>query len=125
MTVIILTNRVQSDPYTMGMSIAGILNPALRMPHQLEAQPDVNSQRSQKLKKFLSSVASGAIDSAQMTEGLRARFNNEALDYTTSKSEITAIMKDLKSFSFIACKNVEKRKVERIGFQVKNYVATK
>jgi len=125
MTVIILTNRVQSNPYTIGMSIAGMFNPALRMPHQLEPQPDVNSQRSQKLKQFLSSVASGAIDSAQMTEGLRARFNNEALDYTTSKSEIMAIMKDLKSFSFIACKNVEKRKVERIGFQVKNLCSYK
>ena len=125
MTVIILTNRVQSNPYTIGMSIAGMFNPALRMPHQLEPQPDVNSQRSQKLKQFLSSVASGAIDSAQMTEGLRARFNNEALDYTTSKSEIMAIMKDLKSFSFIACKNVEKRKVERIGLQVKNLCSYK
>lgn len=120
MTVIILTNRVLSDPYTIGMSIAGMFNPDLRMPHQLEPQPDVNSQRSQKLKQFLSSAASGAADAAQMTEGLRARFNNEALDYTTSKSAITAIMNDLKSFSFIACKNVEKRKVERIGFQVKN-----
>jgi CubicO group peptidase (beta-lactamase class C family) len=125
LTVIILTNRVQSYPYTIGMSIAGMFNPALRIPHQLEPQPDVNLQRSQKLKQFLSSVASGAIDSAQMTEGFRARFSYDALDYTTSKSEIPAIMKDLKSFSFVACKNVETRKVERIGTQIKNLCSYK
>jgi len=125
LTVIILTNRVQSDPYTIGMSIAGMLNPELRVPHQLKPQPDVNPQRSQKLKQFLSSVASGAIDSAQMTEGFRSRFSYDALNYTTSKSEIPAIMKDLKSFSFVACKNVEKRRVERIGFQVKSLCSYK
>ena len=125
LTVIILTNRVQSDPYIIGMSIAGMLNSELRIPHQLELQPDVNPQRSQKLKQFLSSVASGATDSAQMTEGLRARFGYDALNFTTSKSEIMTIMKDLKSFSFISCKNVEKRKVERIGFQVKNLCSYK
>lgn len=125
LTIIILTNRVESNPYIIGMSIAGMLDPAFRMPHQLEPQPDINPQRSQKLKQFLSNVASGATDSAQMTEGLRARFNYEALNYTTSKSEITAIMKDLKSVSFIACKDVEKRKVERIGFRVKNLCSYK
>jgi len=125
LTVIILTNRVQSNPYTIGMTIAGMINPALRIPHQLKPQPDDNPQRSQKLKQFLSNVASNSLDSAQMTEGYRARFSYDALDYTTSKSEIPAIMKDLKSFSFIACKNVEKRKVERIGFQVKNLCSYK
>jgi hypothetical protein len=81
------------------MSIAGMLDPALRMPHQLEPQPDDNPQRSQKLKQFLSSVASNSLNSAQMTEGYRVRFNYDALDWTTSKSEIMTIMKDLKSFS--------------------------
>lgn len=119
MTVIILTNRVSSDPYTIGMSIAGIINPAFRMPHQLKPQSDDNLQRSQELKQFLSTVASDSLDSSQMTEGLRARFNNETLDWTTSKSAIIPIMKGLKSFSFIACMNVETRKIERIGFPVK------
>lgn len=119
LTVIILTNRVQSDPYIIGMSIAGMFNPALRIPHQLKPQPDVNPQRSQKLKQFLSSVASGAINSAQMTEEFRARFSSD------QKSDITEFMKDLKLFSYVDCKNIEKRGIERIGFQIKNLCSYK
>lgn len=119
LTVIILTNRVQSDPYTIGMSIAGMLNPALRIPHQLRVQLDVNPERSQKLKQFLSSVESGAIDSAQMSEGFRARFSSD------QKSDITKFMKSLKSFSYVDCKNVEKRGIERIGSQIKNLCSYK
>lgn len=118
-TIIILANRGQSDLYTMGMSIAGILNPALRIPHQLKPQPDLKPQRSQKLKQFLSSVSSGAVDSEQMTEGFRARFGSN------QKDDITDFMEDLKLFSYIDCKNVEKRGIERIGFPIKNLCSYK
>lgn len=77
------------------------------------------------MRQFLSGVAGDAADTTQMTEGLRAHLSKGAGAYSDPKSEIKEAMKDLKSFSFIACKDVEKRGVERIGFGVKNLCSYK
>lgn len=112
LTVIVLTNRVSSDPSTLGYAIAGIYNPNLRPPFMLTQKKDDNPQRTQKLKQFLSGVADGMIDSEQLTTGFRARISSD------QKSDITEFMKNLKSFSYVDCKNVEKRGIERIGSRI-------
>ncbi|HEX6847607.1 MAG TPA: serine hydrolase domain-containing protein [Chitinophagaceae bacterium] len=125
MTIIILNNRVQSDPYVMGMTIAGMYDPDLRIPHQLKPKRDINTQRSGKLKEFLLSVAGSSIDSTQMTEGLFNRWTHEYYVYSNPKSEITDMVKDLKSFTFIACKDVQNKKIEKVGINVKSLCSYK
>ncbi len=78
-------------------------------PHMLEEKPDTNPQRSQMLRQFLSDVANGIKDIPRTTPGLRARLTAEI------RSEVVAIGKELKSFSHIACSNVERRGATRIG----------
>ncbi len=112
LTIIILTNGVLSDPSTIGYAIAGIYNPNLRPPYMLNARKDDNPQRTQKLKQFLSGIAEGFVDSEQMTEGFRTRFSSD------QKSDIIEFMKDLKAFSYVECKNVEKLGIERIGSRI-------
>lgn len=114
LTIIILTNQVESNPSMIGYTIAGIYNPALRPPHMLEEKTDANPQRSQMLKQFLSDVANGADTSPRMTQGLRLRLTAD------NKSEVAAILKDLKSFVPISCENIEQRGVVRIGARVSN-----
>lgn len=125
LSIIILNNQVQSSPYKMAMSIAGMYNPDLRIPHQLKPEPYVNTQRSQKLKNFLLSVANTSINSAQMTEGLFYRWSHEQYVYGNPTSEIADIVKDLESFAFITCKNVQNQQLERVGAQVKNLCSYK
>jgi D-alanyl-D-alanine carboxypeptidase len=112
LTVIVLTNRVLSRPSTISWTIAGIYDPNLRPPHMLAATKDDVPQRTQKLKHLLSGVAAGVVDSEQLAPGFRSRFSSD------QKSAITGTMRNLQSFSYIGCKNVEKRGVERIGSKI-------
>ena len=112
LTVIVLTNRVSSTPSTIGYRIAGIFNPDLRPPNMLAAKKDDNPQQTQQFKEFLSGVADGVVDSEQLTMGFRTRFSSD------QKNDIVEIMKNLQSFSYLDCKNVEQRGIERIGSRI-------
>ena len=112
LTVIVLTNRLRSNPWLIGYQIAGMYSPALRPPHVLKEQTETNPQRSRMLRQFLSDVANGVKDSPHMSPGLRTRLT------TDNRSEVEAILKELKSFSHIACSDVERRGVTCIGATV-------
>jgi D-alanyl-D-alanine carboxypeptidase len=112
LAVIVLTNRVQSDPQTIGYTVAGMYDPDLRPPHMLEAQGDDDPQRTQRLKQFLSKASGGEVEAGQTTEGFRARFGADR------KIEIAELMKDLRAFSFIGCKSVLNGNVECLGSPV-------
>lgn len=112
LTVIILTNRVLSDQWTIGLAIAGIYDPNLRPPFMLKAKKDGNPQRTQKLKQFLTGVADGSTESEQLTTGFRSQFNSD------QKSDIAEFMKTLQSFSYVDCQNIEQRRIERIGSRI-------
>lgn len=112
LTVIVLTNRLRSSPWLIGYQIAGMYSGALRPPHLLEEKPDANPVRSQGLREFLVDVANGVKDSPHMSPGLRARLTAD------NRSEVGAILKELKTFSYIACSDIERRGVTRIGAAV-------
>ncbi len=114
LTIIILTNRVLSDPSLIGYTIAGMYDPALRPPHMLEERPDTNPQRSQMLRQFLSDAALGNEDSKHMTNGFRSRLSDD------QRSDLATLLKELESFTYISCKNVKGTGVVRIGSPIDN-----
>lgn len=120
LTVIVLTNRVLSDPQTIGYTVAGMYDPDLRPPHMLAAKGDDDPRRTQRLKQFLSRASDGVVEERQLTVGFRARFNADRM------TEIAELMKDLRAFSFIGCKIVAEGRMEHLGspvFQLCHYRA--
>ena len=116
LTVIVLTNLgsgirdtgVNSWGLTKGVAGHFIANLFLS---SLKEQPDVNLELTGNLRDFLSTIARGD-NPPLMMPGLRAVLT-PAISAT-----ITRRLKELKSFSFLACNEMQGRVVERLGAQV-------
>ncbi|MDQ3180205.1 MAG: beta-lactamase family protein [Acidobacteriota bacterium] len=112
LTVIVLTNlgdRVAEKPevnsWNLTKGVAGHFMPDLLF-SSLKEQPGVNQQLTQKLKDFLSALASGE-DSPLMTAGLKAVLGAGA------KANTARRLKELKSFTFLRCDDRQKQVLER------------
>ncbi|MEQ1643879.1 MAG: serine hydrolase domain-containing protein [Pyrinomonadaceae bacterium] len=114
LTVIILTNRVLSDPASISWAVAGHYNSELLPPYRMVAAKDRNPERSERLKAFLVNTVAGRFDANSITSGFRERLNE------SQKFDIAEFIKYERSFSFIGCRDIEKLGVERFGSKIKN-----
>jgi hypothetical protein len=117
LTVIVLTNldvASGSRPELLAREVAGLYQPALRPPQVLDAIADPEPARTEAIKGFLADVASSK-DSPLCTPGHRAWLAE--LD-ANARKDTGRWLKDLKSFSFLACDPVQERRIDRLGASV-------
>jgi len=116
LTVIVLTNlgshigarEVNSWGLTKG--VAGRFIPNLLL-GSLKKQPDTNQQLTQTLRSFLTNIAKEE-DTPLLTEGLRPFIGPATRDIVKSR------LANLKSFTFLACDDVQDRVFELLGAQI-------
>ena len=116
LTVIVLTNLSMasgSSPLTIARGVAGRYLPALLL-SSLEEQPDPDPQMTQKMRKVLSDIANGVKDSPLITPERNAALNPVYRRYIASASSL----KEMKSFTFVACDDVQERRIDRFGVRV-------
>lgn len=114
MTVIVLTNRLRSSPSMLGYTIAGFYDASLRPPHMMVAKRDSDLQRTARFRDLLHKAAAGSDVESGITPGFRAWLASE----NGPKSDIKDAMTGAKMLSFIDCKNVAGRGVERIRSKI-------
>jgi CubicO group peptidase (beta-lactamase class C family) len=116
LTVIVLTNlgshigarEVNSWGLTKG--VAGRFIPNLLL-GPLKEQPDINQQLTETLRSFLSNIAKGE-DTPLLTQGLGAILRPATRDIVKSR------LANMKSFTFLACDDVQDRVFELLGAQI-------
>ncbi len=116
LTVIVLTNLSMesgSSPLTIARGVAGRYVPGILL-SSLKEQPDPDPQMTQNMRKLLSDIANGVTDSPLMTPERNATLNPVFMRYIATSSSL----KDVKSFTFVACDNVEERRIDRFGVRV-------
>ena len=113
LTVIVLTNidaRV-SDPFGLAIGVAGRYLPDLLV-SSLNEQPDPDPQMTQKLRTLLLDIANGESDLSLITPVRRARLSRRHRRIAAER------VRDLKSFDFVACDEVEQHWTDRFGVGV-------
>jgi hypothetical protein len=116
LTVIVLTNlgsRIRDtgvNSWGLTKGVAGHFIPNLLL-SSLKEQPDANLELTGNLREFLSSIGRGD-NTPLMMPGLGAVLT-PAISAT-----ITKRLKELKSFTFLACNEMQGRVLERLGAQV-------
>ena len=116
LTVIVLTNLSMesgSSPLTIAQGVAGRYVPGILL-SSLKEQPDPDPQMTQNMRKLLSDIANGVTDLPRMTPERNATLSPIFMRYIATSSSL----KDVKSFTFIACDNVEDRRIDRFGVRV-------
>ncbi len=116
LTVIVLANLSMasgSSPLTIARGVAGRYVPGLLL-SSLKEQMDPDPQMTQKMRKLLSDIANGVTDSPLMTPERNATLNPVFMRYIATPSSL----KDLKSFTFVACDDVRERRIDRFGVRV-------
>lgn len=114
LTVIVLTNLHAGSGTGAGgiaRSVAGRYIPALLV-SSLKVEPDRDPQMTQKMRKVLSDIANDVKDSPLMTPGLNAALGPRWRRRTASR------LKDLKSFTFVACDDAQGSRIELLGAPV-------
>jgi CubicO group peptidase (beta-lactamase class C family) len=116
LTVIVLTNlgrRVgwpRVNAWGLTQAVAGRYVPSLLF-SSLKEQSQADQQLTQKLQGMLSSIAKGE-GSPSMAPGLSAGLNAER------RGVLAAHLKELTSFTFLACEDVNGRPMERNGARI-------
>ena len=116
LTVIVLTNLHMfsgSSPLTIARGVAGRYISGLLL-SSLKEQPDPDPQMTQKMRKVLSDIANGVKDSPLITPERNAALNPVYRRYIASASSL----KEMKSFTFVACDDVQERRIDRFGVRV-------
>lgn len=109
LTVILLCNLGDIGlANRMGQGIAKIYLPALSL-STLKEKPDPDPQTTRKLRNALSDLTQTGPDTEQITPELRAAFS------TARAKDLTAILRGLKSLSFLESENVEKDTTARLS----------
>jgi CubicO group peptidase (beta-lactamase class C family) len=117
LSVIVLTNldvASGSRPELLARAVAGLYQPALRPPQLLEPTADPEPARTEAFKRYLADVAGGK-ESPLCTPGHRAWLAE--MD-AKAREDTGRWLKELKSFSFLACDPVPERSIERLGAPV-------
>ncbi len=102
-----------TSPLTIARGVAGRYVPGILL-SSLKEQPDPDPQMTQNMRKLLSDIANGVTDSLLMTPERNATLNPVFMRYIATSSSL----KDVKSFTFVACDNVEERRIDRFGVRV-------
>jgi len=116
LTVIVLTNlgrhigATEVNSWGLTKGVAGRFIPNLLL-SSLKEQPDINQHLTQTLRNFLSNIAKGQ-DAPLMTPGLRAILRPATSDIVKSR------LANLKSFTFLACDEVQDRVFELLSAQI-------
>lgn len=110
LTVVALDNLAESEPETMAMTIAGIIEPQLTPPHLLTRLP-TEEKPPVALEALLRDVAAGAA-SAPLAPGFKA-FVSDAL-----RERVAQRLKEAQGWIFLGCDRVEGRGIERLGTRV-------
>ena len=114
LTVIVLTNLTVfagSEPSSIAQGVAGRYIVGF-LSSSMKEQPDPDPQRTQKMRKVLSDIAKGVKDLPLLTPAF-----NDSLIWG-SRFFIASWLKNLQSFTFVACDNVEDRQIDRFGVRV-------
>ena len=114
LTVIVLTNRLRSNPAMLGYTIAGFYDASLRPPHLMQSKPDGNPQRTSRIRDLLFNAGNGSVDESGATAGFLSSLSSD----NGPKSDIKNAFQASKTFSSISCENVPQRSVERIGSKI-------
>lgn len=120
LSVIVLTNLAQGDPEAIAHGIAGLVEPALRLPDPRSARPDPDPTRAARLRSVLRAWASND-PSEDMAAGLRAARAGTPREMADRKRTATQLEK-LSAFGFLAEDDVEERGLERRGAAVHRIV---
>jgi hypothetical protein len=116
LTVIVLTNlgshigAREVNPWGLTKGVAGRFIPNLLL-SSLKEQPDINQQLTQTLRSFLSNIAKKE-DTPLITPGLRTILRSSTSDIVKSR------LATLKSFTLLACDEVQGRVFELLGAQI-------
>ena len=116
LTVIVLTNlgrnlgTTEVNSWGLTKGVAGRFIPNLLL-GVLKEQPDTNQQLTQTLRIFLSNIANGE-DTPLLTQGLQALIGPATRDIVKSR------LANMKSFTFLACDDVQERVFELLGAQI-------
>jgi hypothetical protein len=97
------------NSWRLTKGVAGRLIPDFLL--GLNEQPDGNQQLTHNLRNFLSNLAKGE-EAPLMTPGLRAMLGSDR------KASIAGRLKELKSFTFLICDEMQGRVVEQLGAQI-------
>lgn len=110
LTVVALDNLAESEPETIAMTIAGIIEPRLTVPHVLARLP-TEEKPPVALEGLLRDVAAGAA-AAPLAPGFKA-FVSDAL-----RERVAERLKEAQGWIFVGCDRVEGRGIERLGTRV-------
>lgn len=116
LTVIVLTNLSMasgSSPLSIARGVAGRYVPGILL-SSLKEQPDPDPQMTKNMRQLLSDIANGVTDSPLMTPERNATLNPVFMRFIATPSSL----KDVKSFTFVACDNVEERRIDRFGVRI-------
>ncbi len=115
LTVIVLANLTSSSGTNqrgIALTVAGHYIPVLLV-SSLREQPDPDPQMTQRMRNVLSDIANGVKDSPHMTSG----FQESVVAANAGHPSVRRYLKDLKSFTFLACNDVQEP--ERFGVLVR------
>ncbi len=115
LTVIVLTNLSLfsgSNPRSLAQAVAGRYVPGLLL-SSLKQQPDPDPQMTQRLRNALFDIANGVTDSPLLTPQRNAALSPILRKLTASR------LKDLKSFTFVACDEIPEHQMDRFGVPVR------
>lgn len=119
LTVIVLANRVGSNPTAIARGIAGFYEPALKPLSSLAASADPDPKLTESLLELVKSVADNKTDAALFTEQHRAEL---AALSAAEKTRVARPLQNVKSLDFIAADDLSTRNVERSGSKVSRMV---
>ena len=120
LTVIVLTNLAQADPEAIAHGIAGLVEPALRLPDPRSVQSDPDPSRTARLRAVLSAWARNET-SGEMAAGLAAARAGTRRELASRKRTAERLDKQT-SFGFLAEDRVDGRGLERRGAPVSRIV---
>jgi hypothetical protein len=113
LAVMVLSNLAQAQPEQIAHGIAGVLEPALRLPDPRTPQADPGPKRGAALRGVLAAWGKGEA-SAQMAAGLRAASAGTEREKASRKTTAERLEKQM-AFAYLAEDDVRARKLERRG----------
>lgn len=117
LTVIVLTNLAQARQSAIAYAVAGLYNAALTPPHRMESTSG-DEREAGTLRRFLDAYAAGK-GATLVAPGFAKVTTAE------DRKQATAMLKEMKSFTFVGCDSMAVQRVERYGAVVDRYCYAK
>ncbi len=120
LTVIVLANLAQANPEVIAHDLAGLVEPALRLPDPRSLHSDPEPARTARLRSVLDAWARGE-ESEEMAAGLRAARAGTVREQASRKRTAQQLDK-MSALGFTGEDQVERRGLERRGTAVSRIV---